>query len=250
MTHPFLDRPRPLAFAHRGGDVGGPENTLAAFAAAWERGYRTLETDVHASADGVAVIHHDSTLARVTGTDVSIGELSAAELSAITVDGHVAVPTLASLFEAFPDAYFNLDPKSDNAVAPLITELERHDRLSTVCVGSFSDERIEVLRNHFGDKLCSSPGPRVARQVVVNAVTGRRVPGERCVQLPFRYHGVLLPGWLIARIQAVGVQVHVWTVNNVAEMTLMLDRGVDGIMTDRTETLAALLEQRGVFHVG
>ncbi len=248
MTHPFLDRPRPLAFAHRGGDIGGPENTLAAFAAAWDRGYSTLETDVHASADGVAVIHHDDTLGRVTGDDVPISSLRADELATITVDGHQAVPTLAALFESFPDAFFNLDPKSDAAVEPLVTELTRHRRLPTVCVGSFSDTRISQLRQRFGDALCSSPGPALARKIAIGAAIGRPVRGEQCVQLPHRYKGILIPGWLISRIQRAGTQVHVWTVNEPSEMELMLNRGVDGIMSDRTEGLASLLESRGQWH--
>ena len=81
MTHPYLDWPGPIAFAHRGGTSEHPENTMPAFEHAVSLGYRYLETDVHLSADGVLAAFHDSNLLRTCGVDAEIGDLTWAEIA-------------------------------------------------------------------------------------------------------------------------------------------------------------------------
>ena len=81
-AHAFLDWPAPVALAHRGGGGEQPENTLAAFQAAWDLGYRYLETDVHATRDGVLLAFHDHVLDRVTGVTGSVAKMSYVDVRA------------------------------------------------------------------------------------------------------------------------------------------------------------------------
>src|SRR5438270_10998663 len=98
----YLDAPAPLAFAHRGGASGAttPENTTAAFDRAVALGYRYIETDIHATADGVAVVFHDHTLTRLAGRPERINQLRWDELSRIRVDGQPLVPRLSDVLDA------------------------------------------------------------------------------------------------------------------------------------------------------
>lgn len=119
-SHPYLDHDGPIPFAHRGGASEAPENTLPAFEYAVGLGYRYLETDVHATADGRLVAFHDASLDRVTDRRGRIAELPWSEVARAMVDGRAPIPLLNDLFEAFPDARINIDCKSDRAVEPLV----------------------------------------------------------------------------------------------------------------------------------
>ena len=129
--------------AHRGfDDTGrGLENSLPAFEAAVRLGYRYVETDVHATRDGVVVAFHDETLDRVTDRRGAIPELSWREVSRARVGGAEPVPQLEDLLGSWPELRVNIDIKSPGAILPLVRVIERtraHDR---VCVTSFSDQR-------------------------------------------------------------------------------------------------------------
>ena len=121
----YLDHDGVLAFAHRGGDRVAPENTLAAFQDAVDQGYRYLETDVHASADGVVYAFHDDDLQRMVGEPVAISTLNSKQIDALRVEGGHAIPRMADLFEAFPDARFNIDAKAWPVVEPLCRKPRR-----------------------------------------------------------------------------------------------------------------------------
>jgi glycerophosphoryl diester phosphodiesterase len=240
-----------LAFAHRGGDEVAPENTLRAFRAAVDAGYRYLETDVHLTRDGVLVSFHDEVLDRVTDRTGRIEELTSAELGSVRIAGTDPVPTFDELLEEFPEARFNIDPKADASVVALADALRRHDALHRVCVGAFSDDRLRRLRTLFGDALCSAAGPgEISRLVAASKVPGLRrratPPPFRCVQVPVRHRGVeVVTDPFVSASHARGVQVHVWTVDEPEEMHRLLDLGVDGIMTDRPSVLRGVLEARG-----
>src|SRR6476620_10407913 len=81
VRRPFFSSSRPLVFAHRGGSALAPENTIEAFDNAVVLGVDGLELDVHASSDGVVVVHHDRTLDRTTALGGPIAARTAAELS-------------------------------------------------------------------------------------------------------------------------------------------------------------------------
>src|SRR5579859_3193558 len=93
----FLDHPKPIAFAHRGGAAHYPENSWRAFEHAVKLGYAYLETDAHATRDDVVVAFHDSTLDRITDRTGAIAKLLASEVAAARIDGTEPIPLLADL---------------------------------------------------------------------------------------------------------------------------------------------------------
>ncbi len=244
---PFLDHPGPLAFAHRGGAGDWPENTMPAFEHAVALGYRYLETDVHATADGVLLAFHDDRLDRVTDRTGEIAALPYAEVAAARVDGEEPIPLLEDLLGAFPDVRVNIDPKADGSVEPLIAAIERTGSLDRVCIGSFSDQRLRTMRTRLGPRLCTSMGPQEVARLRLDAVSGRVHPAAAaCVQVPERAKGVTVTNAAMVRAaHRAGLQVHVWTIDDPEDMTRLLDLGVDGLMTDRPAVLKQVLEDRG-----
>jgi len=142
VSHPFLETRLPIAFAHRGGASDAPENTMPAFARAIELGYTYLETDVHATRDGVLLAFHDDDLLRTCGVAGKISELDYSEVRNARVNGTEPIPLLQDIFDAWPQARINIDCKSDAALQPLIASLRSPHVLDKVCVGSFSDKRL------------------------------------------------------------------------------------------------------------
>ncbi|MBW3644134.1 MAG: glycerophosphodiester phosphodiesterase [Actinobacteria bacterium] len=246
----FLDHPGPLAFAHQGGAGEHPENTMAAFEHAVSLGYRYLETDVHATADGVLVAFHDDELDRVTDRVGRIGDLPWSEVRQARVAGSHAIPLLEDLLGTWPQACVNIDPKHDASVEPLVEVLRRTDSVHRVCVGAFSDRRLARVRRQLGPDLCTSLGPLGIGRLMAAA---RRVPTGRlpaaCAQVPVATRGVtVLDRRLVEAVHRRGMQVHVWTIDDREEMVRLLDLGVDGIMTDRPAVLKQVLQERGDWH--
>jgi glycerophosphoryl diester phosphodiesterase len=246
---PFLDWPAPLPFAHQGAhSPDGPgENTMGAFEAAVALGYRYLETDAHATADGVLVAFHDDRLDRLTDRDGAIGDLAYADVRAAKVRDHDEIPLLEDLLTAWPDVRVNIDPKHDAAVEPLIELIERTGTVDRVCVGAFSDRRLTRVRQALGPRVCTSMGPRQVGRLMAAA---RGLPAgsfsAACVQVPVKRGPVpLVTERFVATAHERGLHVHVWTVNEAEEMHRLLDLGVDGIMTDRADVLKAVLTSRG-----
>jgi hypothetical protein len=109
--HPYLDWPGPIPFAHRGGASDNPENTMPAFQHAVDLGYTYLETDVHATSDGVLVAFHDPDLSRTCGRDGTIDSMTARDVASARVDGREPIPLFEELVGSFPEARFNIDCK-------------------------------------------------------------------------------------------------------------------------------------------
>lgn len=244
--HPYLDWPGPIAFAHRGGASDNPENTMSAFQHAVDLGFTYLETDVHATADGVLVAFHDPDLSRTTGTRGTINQLSWSEVRKAKVDGRESIPLFEDLVGSFPHHRFNVDCKANTALPGLISSIKRLDCLDRICIGSFSDRRLRALRAVFGEALCTSFGPAQ----ISSLRAGRRVPwGGQLAQVPPRIgRFTVLTERLVHHAHRQGLHVHVWTIDEREEMARLLDLGVDGIMTDRPQVLRDLLIERGEWH--
>ena len=256
MDVPFLDHPRPIAFAHRGGAAHAPENSWAAFEHAVTLGYAYLETDARATSDGMLMAFHDRTLDRVTDASGPISARSYREITALRVAGSEPIPLIEDLLGAWPDVRFNIDLKDEPGIALLPDVLRRTGAWDRVCVTSFSGSRLRTARGLLDRPVCMTTSPAAiaaVRCTIGSAAQGpqtRLLAGRlsrskaRCAQVP----GRVATESFVRRAHALGLDVHVWTINDRAEMTRFLDLGADGLMTDDIETLRDVMIQRGQWH--
>jgi glycerophosphoryl diester phosphodiesterase len=261
-SHPYLALPGPWLVAHRGGSALAPENTLVAFERAAALGADAIETDVRRTRDGAVVVFHDETTERLTGAPGTIEERALAEVRALdaahgfTPDGGrtfplrgrgVGVPTLAEALARFPAMRFNVDAKSEDsalaeALARAVAEARAEER---VCLGSFFDAQAERL-GALAPRCCRYLPQQAATCHVLAAMRGD--PGDGCprgyalADLPQRVGdlAVITPA-VVAHFHRLGIPVHVWTVDDEADMRALLALGVDGIVTDRPDVLARVL---------
>jgi glycerophosphoryl diester phosphodiesterase len=245
----FLDYPRPLAFAHRGGAGHFPENSWRAFEHAVGLGYAYLETDAHATADGQVVAFHDKTLDRVTDATGRIAELPWSAVSRARIAGTEPIPLLADLLGAWPGIRVNIDVKDAPAAGPVAEVIRRAAAWDRVCVTSFSGRRLAATRRALDRPVCMATPPAaigLVRSGLPAAALAGRLAGRwiRCAQVPIR----IATPWFIGRAHAAGLAVHVWTVNDAGVMGRLLDLGADGIMTDETGALRDVLVARGSWH--
>jgi glycerophosphoryl diester phosphodiesterase len=255
VRYAFLDGPRPVAMAHRGGAIEHLENTLPAFQACVDMGYRYLETDVRVTADGVLVAFHDPTLERVTDRSGRIDTMPWSKVSTARIGGREPILRLEDLLGAWPDVRFNLDIKAAGVLAPLVRTVRRLKVADRICLGSFSDARIAAARRLFGPSVCTALGPKGVAALRLSSYSPRAAGLVRIqagvAQVPLQLGGrALVDERFLTAAHARDLQVHVWTVDTEAETTTMLDLGVDGIMTDRPAMLKELLEKRGQWFPG
>lgn len=255
MSLPYFEF-RPAALAHRGFSRDGLENSMAAFRAAVNLGCRYLETDVHTTSDGVPHLFHDRTLERVTGSPGRISGLTAAQVAEARIGGTEPVPRLDALLLELPDALLNLDIKDWNSVEAVAAVIERHQAHHQVLVTSFSDRRRRAVLKRLSRPVASSAGLGLS---AVFTLLGPVLPGPlfrrvmprllsdvHALQVPVRYGPIhVATAGFIRRAHSLGLVVHCWTINDLAEMRRLLDLGVDGIVTDRADLLRDVLVERG-----
>ncbi|MGW5611442.1 glycerophosphodiester phosphodiesterase [Streptomyces sp. NPDC003753] len=250
IRHPYLDHPGPIAFAHRGGAAHGLENTMAQFRRAVAAGYRYIETDVHATADGKLVAFHDATLDRVTGGAGRIADLPWEDVRHARVAGSEPVPLFEDALEEFPEVRWNVDVKAEPALGPLLDLIERTDAWDRVCVGSFSEARVVRAQRLAGPRLATSYGTRGVLNLRLRSwgVPAAVRRSAVAAQVPESQSGIpVVDRRFVRTAHALGLQVHVWTINEPDRMHRLLDLGVDGIMTDHIDTLRKVLEERGTW---
>lgn len=250
VRHPYLDHPGPIPFAHRGGAADGLENTVRQFRRAVETGYRYIETDVHATRDGKLVAFHDDTLDRVTDGAGRIADLPWAEVRHARVGGSEPVPLFEELLETFPEVRWNVDLKAESALHPFLNLVARADAWDRICVGSFSEARVVRAQRLAGPRLATSYGTRGVLNLRLRSwgvpATLRR--SAVAAQVPETQSGIQVVDHRFVRTaHALGLQVHVWTINEPERMHRLLDLGVDGIMTDHIDTLREVMADRGVW---
>jgi glycerophosphoryl diester phosphodiesterase len=265
VRHPFFDLPTPIAIGHRGCAGEVPENTLASFEAGLAAGAAILESDVHLTRDGVPVLIHDDEVDRISDGSGRVGEHTLAELARLDAGyrfaspdgGHpfrdrgLRIPTLRAVLAAFPDARFNLELKEDvpgiaQRTVEVVVEAGRQS-LTLLTAGEDAimarlRRRLQRVDPPIAQGACAGDVLRFVRAALDGAPPAA---GPMALQIPTQHAGrPLVTRELVEHAHAHGVQVHVWTVNERAEMTRLLDLGVDGLITDFPGRLVALLAER------
>lgn len=223
---------------------------MAAFERAVRLGYSYLETDVHATADGVLLAFHDDALDRVTDARGTVATLPWSRIRRARIGGREPIPRLDEVLDAWPQVRVNVDVKRPAAIGPLLDVLRRTAAVDRVCVASFSDARLRAVRAAAGPRLATSLGPRevvALRATSYHSGAQRWLPdGAACVQVPVGAGRLtLVDERLVGTAHRLGLQVHVWTVDDPGQMHRLLDLGVDGIVTDDLEVLRDVLAERG-----
>ncbi|MDR2931210.1 MAG: glycerophosphodiester phosphodiesterase [Propionibacteriaceae bacterium] len=238
------------AMAHRGGpgwEVNrGRENTLAAFRAAVSLGYRYIETDVQATRDHELVCFHDPTLERMTGLPGRVRDYTAAELSSARVGGGEPIPLFAEVVEALPDTCFNVDLKTAGSVEPLVRVIREHHLANRILVDSFSPGRLGRFRAMSSRSVPTAMTPIAAAVTALTPFARANSPQGVALQVPVRVPIgrrtlPILTQATIDRVHRIGKVIHVWTINDAAEMARLIDLGVDGIITDHPDLLKNVL---------
>jgi glycerophosphoryl diester phosphodiesterase len=196
---------------------------------------------------------HDPDLQRTCGRPGLIRDLTAEEVANARVSGREPIPRLDELLSTWTDAKFNIDCKSDHALPFLLERLRKGDMFDRVCIGSFSDARLDAVRDEFGARICTSMGPRDVAKVRLGTWVGR-TPSFRgsavplAAQVPVRQGPLhIVTRSFVDGAHAAGLQVHVWTIDEPAEMHRLLDLGVDGIMTDEVTLLRKVITERNLW---
>ncbi|RMH00691.1 MAG: glycerophosphodiester phosphodiesterase [Chloroflexi bacterium] len=265
-ARPVADRPffadeGFMVIAHQGGDGLRPGDTMAAFDHAVALGVDVLEMDIHATADGAIVLMHDATVDRTTNGSGAIKEMTLAELKALDAgynwspDGGqtfpyrgqgITVPTLEEVFTAYPFMRMNIEikQKEPSIVQPFCQLIHQYGMEERVLVASFHPETMTEFREVCSDVATSMVEPEIRWLYGLHLVFLGQLfaPPAEAIQIP-EYSGGLhvATGRFVRAAHAKNVRVHVWTVNETADMQRLIGIGVDGIITDRPDRLLALL---------
>ncbi|MBW2578504.1 MAG: glycerophosphodiester phosphodiesterase [Deltaproteobacteria bacterium] len=266
MSHPYFDLPRPISIAHRGCAGEAPENTIPAFERALSQGAGVLESDLHLTRDGIPVLIHDAIVDRVTDASGAVADFSAEALRRFDAGYHFSsdggqthpyrnrgtkIPSLEEAFLQFSDARFNLELKapSSRLIAATLELVAKYQREAITLLTAGDDEIMAKLRDQLGrlaNPIAQGASERDIREFLQGAAAGTEPsPGPMALQVPPDFGGQpVVTESLIEFAHARGVQVHVWTINDPAEMHRLFDLGADGIITDYPGRLAAVIDDR------
>lgn len=214
---------------------------MLAFAKAVAVGVDYIETDVHGSADGAAVIAHDADLSRVANREVRVSQLTLAELRRIDLGHGQNFCSLAEALDTFPETRFNIDLKSQDAVAPTVEVIRAARATGRVLVTSFSDRRRSAAVAGLAGVATSASAGSFARALIAGklgstSLVRRALAGVVAVQVPERALGLrVTTDRMLRQLHDAGVEMHVWTINDPVRMRELLQLGVDGIVTDRAD---------------
>ena len=266
VPHPYFDLPRPISIAHRGCAGESPENTIPAFERALAQGAGVLESDIHLTRDGVPILIHDAIIDRVTDASGSVADFTADELRRFDAGYHfspdggqthpyrnrdVRIPSLEEAFRHFPDTRFNLELKAPEPglIDATLELVAKHRREAITLLTAGDDGIMTRLRGRLGglaNPIAQGASERDIREFLALRRCGNRTPaGPDGTADPAGIRRATARQRAADRIRTrQGVQVHVWTINDPAEMRRLLDLGADGIITDYPGRLAEVIGDR------
>ncbi|HLO14605.1 MAG TPA: glycerophosphodiester phosphodiesterase family protein [Anaerolineales bacterium] len=232
--------PQPVIFAHRGASAHAPENTLASFESALAQNADAIELDVKLSADGHAIVIHDPTVDRTTGSHGRVKDLSLAQLQSLDAGSFFSekfrgekIPTLEEVFKAVGKRTF-INVELTNYSTP------RDQLVETVCmlVKKFGLQKHVMFSSFFAVNLSKARAylPGVQRGLL--AFQGLLGLWARSFGFAFgRYHALHpyltdVTPQQVQRVHRLNRRIHVWTVNAAEDMRRLFHWGVDAIFTD------------------
>ena len=224
-----------MVLAHRGASATHTENTLDAFVAARDQGAHGSELDVRRTADGVLVIHHDALVA----DGRAIGTTDYADLP-----DHL--PTLGEALDVAHGLCVNIEVKNlpgdpDHAQAPVVVDeivamVTERDLSSATLISSFhidSVDRVKAQAPHLATGWLVLEGGAVGSLVERAAAHGHQA---------IHPHASLVDRSFVERSHDAGLQVMVWTVDDLDRAEELIALGVDGIITNTPQPIRELVD--------
>lgn len=270
-TKPFFENGgMPLVIAHQGGEHLAPSNTMIAFEQAVDMGIDVLETDIHMTKDGHLVAIHDPTVDRTTDGKGLVSDLILEEIQQLDAGYHfvdlegknsfrgkgVTIPTVEEMFKAFPDTRIEIEIKDTNPpekyeeIARKLWELAvQYKREDTLLVASFDQEILSTFHSFTEGQVALVGGRQeITRFVLFHKLFARNLykPQVDAFQVPLQESIFDLTNQrLIRDAQRSGVQMHYWTIDDKETMRYLLERGADGILTNRPDLLLEVMKEMG-----
>lgn len=239
-----LDDDDVVVMAHRGASAEAPENTLAAFALAIEKGADWIELDVQESADGEVLVMHDSDFMKQSGNPLKVWDAKMEDLASVDIgswfDASFADQRVARLEDVLilcrGRIGVNIELKyyghNDRLEERVVRVVEATRMVGQVKIMSLNRDLVTAARRlrpnwECGLLLSVSAGNLEKQDVDFLAINSSFASRS-----------------FIHRAHQAGKKVYVWTVNDAAAMAQMLNRGVDGLLTDRPALAKRVLAER------
>lgn len=259
---PFLQNGRPVVIAHRGGGALWPENTLEGFRGSLALGADMLEMDTHLTADGVPVVMHDDRVDRTTNGSGLISDFTLEEIQALDAAFHfsppndpdarplrgsgITVPTLRSVFEAFPEAYIVLEVKDTDPdlVDQVLALLQEFDRVERTLLGSFHQDVLDRIRTKDARVATNLSEDEIFPFLIASWLFQGHLlsPPAEAMLVPTTHGRIpVTTRRFITAADRRNIFVAPWTINDPEEMKRLIDRGVHGLISDRPDLAVSVV---------